>query len=206
MKINDLLEKLEGIQTISTVMALLGTTEEKAIYYLYRLRKRGYVRTKRLSNNARVYNISFKNRLKGISYYEILNAHSPLKLTESSDYQIYGIQPSLEETLIFAIKTKSVRTILASLALFKQLNNWNELYRLAKINRIERQVGALYDLARKFMRTRRMSKKFRNNSLPKRNYSYGSIIEGLRSRDFHDIEKVWRIHIPFNKQDMEDYL
>ncbi len=205
MKIRDLLKKLEGIHTINTVMDTLSVSKEKATYHIYRLRKYGYVKTKRLSNNTRVYYISFENKLQGFDYREIINSYSPVKISTAQTYKIYGKEPTLEETLIYAIKTGSLRTILAALALFKKINNWSELYRLSKENHIERQVGALYDLARKLMRTRRMTKRFRTAALPKEQYSFVYIISGLKSRDFRDIETTWKVYLPFNKKDLEDY-
>src|SRR3990167_4612035 len=201
----DLLQKLAGIQTMGSVMDILKVDKRMAIYYIHRLRKEGYVKTKRQSNNRRVYNISIDNKLGGKSYYEIINQHSPVKISTPVIYRIYGKEPSLEETLIYAIKTKSLRTILASLALFKTISNWVELYKLAKENHIERQVGALYDLARKIMKVRRMSDKFRNNALPKEEYKFKYIIPELTSKDFMEIEKIWKIHLPFNKKDLEEY-
>lgn len=205
MKTEKLLEKLTGIQTIQSVMDILKVDKKKAIYYLYRLRKKGYIKTKRQSNNRRVYNISLENKLGGKSYYEIINQYSPIKIATPIIYKIYGKEPSLEETLIYAIKTKSFRTVLASLALFKRIDNWTELYNLAKENHIERQVGALYDLARKIMRVRRMVKKFRNNSLPKEGFKFGYVIPELKSKDFKEIEATWKIYLPFNMEDLEEY-
>ncbi|MBU4493111.1 MAG: hypothetical protein KKA61_01975, partial [Nanoarchaeota archaeon] len=200
-----ILKEIQGIQTIPSIMDILNVSREKAVYYVYRLRKKGYVKTKRLSNNKRVYNISFENRLKGSSYYEIINQHSPVKIATPQIYRIYGKKPSLEETLVYAIKTSSLRTILASLALFKKISDWSELYKLAKENHIERQVGALYDLARKVMKTRRMTKRFKINSFPKKNCAFEYIIRGLKSKDFKDIENIWKVYLPFNKGDLEAY-
>src|SRR3989339_2015055 len=194
MKTEILLKKLEGVQTVDSASSLLSTNKEKVIYYLYRLRKEGYVKTKRLSNNKRVYNISFENKLKGTSYFEIINKYSPVKIATPITYKIYGKNPSLEETLVYAIKTGSLRTILASLALFKKITDWSELYQLSKKNRIERQVGALYDLAKKIMRVRRMTDRFKNNALPKKNHNFEYIISGLMSGDFKDIEETWKIY------------
>jgi len=205
METEILLKKLEGVQTIDSARNILKTDRDKTIYYLFRLRKKGYVKTKRLSNNKRVYNISFENKLKGTSYFEIINKYSPVKIATPITYKIYGKDPSLEETLVYAIKTGSLRTILASLALFKKITNWSELYQLAKKNRIERQVGALYDLAKKIMRVRRMPDRFRNNALPKKWYNFEYIISGLLSKDFKDIENTWKIYLPFNKNDLSDY-
>ena len=205
MKRNELLQKLAGIQTIESVMDILKVDKRIAIYYLHRLRKWGYVKTMKQSNNRRVYNISLDNKLGGKSYYEIINQHSPIKISTPVIYRIYGKEPSLEETLIYAIKTKSLRTILASLALFKKISNWVELYNLAKENHIERQVGALYDLARQIMKVRRMTDKFRSCALPKEEYKFEYVIPKLKSRDFMEIEKVWKIYLPFNKKDLEEY-
>src|SRR3989338_10143850 len=199
------LKKLEGVQTIDSASNILKTSKNKAIYYIFHLRKEGYVKTKRLSNNKRVYNISFENKLKGTTYFEIINEHSPVKIATPITYKIYGKTPSLEETLIYAIKTGSLRTILASLALFKKITNWSELYQLSKKNRIERQVGALYYLAKKIMRVRRMPDRFRNNALPRKEYNFEYTIPGLISKDFKDIEEIWKIYLPFNKNDLSDY-
>ena len=205
LSIKKLLKKLEGIQTIESVKDRLNVNSTQASYYISRLKKESYVKTKRLSNNKNVYDISFENKLGGTSYYEIINKNSPIKLVIPETYKIYGKKISLEETLIYAIKTKKLRIILASLALFKKISNWSELYRLGKKNHLERQVGALYDISREIMRVRRMSKRFRNLSLPQKNSNFNFVIPGLKSKDFKEIEKTWKIHIPFNHSDLEDY-
>ena len=205
MNIKELLRKLEGIQTIESVQDILRVNKEKAIYYIHRLRTEGYIKTKKLSNNKRVYNISFENRLKGADYTEIINKNSPVKIIKPETYKIYGKEPSLEETLIYAIKTGSLRTILASLSLFKKINDWKKLYYLSKKNHLERQVGALYDLSRKLMRTRKMTQRFRNNALPKKDYNFVYIIPRLKSRDFKEIEERWKVYLPFNNKDLEAY-
>src|SRR3989339_1038649 len=179
MRRRELLQKLAGIQTMGSVMDILKVDKRMAIYYIHSLRKDGYVKTRRQSNNRRVYNISLENKLGGKSYYEIINQYSPIKVSTPVIYRIYGKEPSLEETLIYSIKTKSLRTILASLALFKKISNWVELYNLAKENHIERQVGALYDLARQIMKVRRMTDKFRSCALPKEEYKFEYVIPKL---------------------------
>ena len=205
MKNEEILKKLEEIQTIKTAIYALNVSKKNSNYHIYRLRKKGYVKTKKLSNNKRVYNISFENRLKGTSYYEIINNRSPIKISTPKTYKIYGKEPTLEETLVYAIKTQSFRTTLAALVLFKKIYDWVNLYQLAKKNHIERQVGALYDVARKIMLTRRMTNRFRNNALPKKDYQWRYIIPELKSDDFKNIEKMWKIYLPFNKKDLEAY-
>lgn len=206
MRTKTLLNKLEGVQTIKSVMSILDIDKEKAIYHIHRLREEGYVKTKKLSDNTRVYNISFENRLGGVSYYDIINENSPVKISTPKVYRVYGKRALIEEALIYAIKTKSLRTILAALSLFKKIEDWTTLYKLAKKNHIERQVGALYDLSRKVIKkVQRMPKRFRTNALPKEEYPFEYMIKGLKSKDFKDIEKTWKIYLPFNKKDLEDY-
>ena len=205
MKTKKLLKKLEGIQTIETVMDTLRLSKEKAIYYIYVLRKKGYVKTKRLSNNKRVYSISFENRLGGISYYDIINKYSPIKISTPKTYKIYGKDPTIEETLVYAVMTQNLRTILVSLVLFKRVKNWVRLYQLAKTNHVERQISALYDVARKTMLTRKMTKRFRNNALPKKEDKFEYIIPKIKSSDFKNIEKTWKTYVPFYKKDLEVY-
>ena len=91
------------------------------------------------------------------------------------------------------------------MALFGKIINWVELYNIAKKNNIERQVGALYDLARQIMKVRKMSPKFRSSTLPKEKYKFEYVVPKLKSRDFTGIEKIWKIYLPFNKKDLEEY-
>lgn len=182
----------------------MNCSKEKAAYYIYRLRKKGYVKTKKDSRNKRIYSISFENKLGGKSYIDIINENSKINLTSSLDHKIYG-KISLEETLIFAIKSKNLRIILASLSLFKKINNWKKLYLLAKSVNAKRKVSALYDLSKMVMKTRKMTKRFRKNSLPKGKEKYEFIIPELKSSDFQKLEKEWKVYLPFNASDLEEY-
>ncbi|MDP2925562.1 MAG: hypothetical protein Q8N99_04270 [Nanoarchaeota archaeon] len=209
--INELLKKLEGNHTLESIIEILNengikTNKQKAIHLIYNLRKKGFVKTERLSNNKRVYNIFFDNSLGGFNYYEIINENSPIKLAIYEDYKIHGKKKILEEALIYALKEKSIRATLAILALFQKINNWPLLYKLAKKEGLQRHVGALYDVARTIIKTRKMTKRFRNLSLPKKSDKFQYIIENLKSRDFKNIEKIWKVYIPFNKIDLEDYI
>ncbi len=204
MKTEELLNKIYGTQTINSVMILLDVNKQKAIYYIHRLRKQGYVKT-RYTNKTRIYYISKENRLKLTSYYDLINKYSPIKIAPRQDYKVYNRKISIEETLIFAVKTKNLRTILAALALFKYITDWSELYTLAKANHLERQIGALYDMTKTIMRVRRMTKTFRNHALPKKQYTFNYTIPDIKSKDFKEIENLWKIYLPFNKIDLEDY-
>lgn len=206
MKTSDLINSIKGVQTLKSIKSKLDIGTKKAVYLIYRLRKKGYVKTKRDSDNKRIYYISAENVLGGTSYVDIINKYSPIKLSSAEVYKIYGRDVSIEETIICAVKTRKLRYIMASLALFKRVSNWGELFRLAKQNNLLREIGALYDLSTKIIRKiRRMDKKFRYHALPRTNEPYKHIMPDLRSGDYKEIEKIWKIYIPFNAADLEDY-
>jgi hypothetical protein len=206
MKTLDLVNSIKGIQTLESIKSKLNINTKKAVYFIYRLRKKGYVKTKYNSDKRRIYYISPENVLGGTSYVDIINKYSPIKLSSAEVYKIYGRDVSIEETIVYAVKTRKLRYILASLALFKRIDNWDELFRLAKQNNLLREIGALYDLSTIIVRKiKRMDKKFRYHALPKADESYKYILLDLRSGDYKDIEKVWKIYIPFNSADLVDY-
>ena len=71
-------------------MNLLKVDKEKAIYYIYRLRKQGYIKTRKTAEGKRVYYISFENKLEGKNYIDVINENSPIKLYSSKNFKIYG--------------------------------------------------------------------------------------------------------------------
>jgi DNA-binding Lrp family transcriptional regulator len=207
LDMNELLNKIRGVQTIESIKNALDIDKTKAIYIVYKLRKKGYVITKQDSGNNRIYFISRENALGGTSYIDVLNKYSPIKLSTAEVYKIYGREVSIEETIIYSLKTRKFRYILASLALYKKIKDWRELYRLAKRNNLVREVGSLYSLIEHILpRVKKIHKIFLYYALPKDNNEYKFIIPNLRSEDYRMIEEKWRVHIPFNKEDLKEYL
>jgi len=206
MKTQELLTRISGIQTLESIKSALKISDKRAIYLVYRLRKKGYVTTKQGSNHARIYNISKENALGGTNYIDIINKYSPIKLSSSEIYKIYGREVSIEETIVFAIKTRKLRYIIASLALFRRIKNWVELYRLAKKNNLVREIGALYDIVQAAMpRVKKMPRSYFHYAIPKKSDEFIYIIPKLSSVDYSSIENKWKVYIPFNKKDLEEY-
>jgi predicted transcriptional regulator len=204
--ISDIMNKISGIQTIKSIKSALNINRAKAIYLVHKLRKRGYVITKQGSDNVRVYYIATENALGGTSYIDIINRYSPIKLTSAEVYKIYGREISIEETIIYAVKTKKFRYILSALALFRKIKNWPELYRLAKKNNLVREIGVLYNLVEIILpKVKKMPKLYLAYGLPKKNEDFKYIIPVLNSADFKEIEKKWRVYLPFNKSDLMEY-
>lgn len=206
MNLKEIMDKISGVQTIESIKSTLNIDASKAIYLIHRLRKKGYVKTKQNSNNVRVYYISRENALGGIGYIDVLNKYSPIKLSSSEVYKIYGREVSIEETIIYAVKTRKLRYLLSSLALFKRIDNWVELYRLAKINNLIREIGALYELVEVIIpRVKKMPKFYLHYGLPKENEKFTHLLPTFKSRDYSFIENKWRVYLPFNKEDLLEY-
>jgi len=204
-KYEKLAESLKGFETIETLCERLKINRAKAIYVIHRLRKLGYIKTFYGAGKMRTYRISLENKQKGITYTKIINKFSPIQIVAWNPYYFHGKMPSYEETLIYAIKQRDIRYIIASLALFRKIKDWGLLYNLAKKEDLVNEVVALYEVARRAVRkVRKMPKRFIN--LARKNTKrFRYIIRHFSSDDFKDIEKKWKIYIPLNIADLEDY-
>lgn len=202
----ELARKLGGIVTIEMIQERLGIDRARAIYLIYKLRKEGFVKTSYGGEKRRVYHISPLYAWKGTSYIDIINKYSPVGLATFEIHEIYGRIPSIEETLIYAITKKSIRYYIACLALFRQVRDWSELYRLAKEKGIVREVAALYDVSRFVVpKVRKMPMRFKNLATPKKTDKYKYLVNGFSSDSFQEIEKKWKVYISLNSSDLDEY-
>ena len=198
----DIAKKLEGLNTISTISRKLGVKKKTAINYVYELRKAGLVKTTRGKDKVRVYDIfPIKRADTGyLGLYDIINKYSPVRVSKPYEHRVYE-KMSIEEAIVRALETKDFRTILASIALFRHVKDWSGLYWHAKNKGMRRQAGALYDLSRKVIRVRRMDKRIERMLLNAKQEDR-SIVPAIRAKDFPEIEKKWRIYMPFRKGDL----
>lgn len=197
-------KETEGLHTVGSFSRSMNIHRNTAITYIHALRKNGFVETKRGKKGKRLYDIS-PLKLKKIGsrgFFDVLNEHSSLKIRKPFEHRVYGKTLTLEETVIYALKTRDFRIILASIKLFQNINNWNLLYNLAKKNGLERHIGALYALSRKYFRVRRIDGRILRR-MKQSPISQKYVIPKLRSSDFREIENEWRVFIPFNRGDLE---
>lgn len=206
VKLFEIAKKLHGLQTVSTISKNLNVKKRTAINYTWKLRKNGYLTSIGGGRNIKLYRIShlkFKKR-EGYSLYELINKYSRVKLSAREDYIIHSKkEPTPEEVLVKTIILKEFRLMLASLELFNKIKDWSKLKKLAEKYEIERNIGALYDVARKFIRVKRMDQRTRKALLRGKGKKF--LFYKVKSKSFQDIEKKWRVFIPLNKQDMEIY-
>lgn len=194
----ELLKKLQGLQTIETASEALNLSRQATLNLLSRLKKEGYVTTTGGGTQKRLYKITVrKQRKRDPGMFDILNKYSPMKLNPWYDHQVHGIYTP-EDVLIDAIKTKSFRAILASLRLFNHITDWKKLYGLAKQNDCWQEIGALYDLAKKNFKVKRMPKQYAPARFKGKKY----ILRKYENNDFKDIGEKWNVGIPFRKGDL----
>ncbi len=207
-KYEQLAESLQGIWTVETLAERLKIERAKAIYVVHRLRKLGFVKTNYGAGKRRVYYISLLNKQKGVSYTEKINeaARNPgIMLADYNPHYLHGREPSYEEALIYALKQEKIRYVIASLALFRKITDWSLLYKLAKKENLVREITALYEIARKVVgRVRKMPKRFLHLA-ERRRKQFAYIVQGFSSDDFTDTEKKWKVYIPLNRADLEEY-
>lgn len=194
----ELLWKLEGLHTVETAAKTLGITRQGALNLLCRLKKEQHVTVSGGGRRIRLYKITIRKQLPRVpGMFDIINKYSPhMKLSPWYDHQVHG-KYGPEEALIDAIQTKSFRVILVSLHLFKHITNWSKLYRLAQENDCWQKVGAMYDVARLFMRVKRMSQRYRKVIVKK-----WVQLTQLQKKNFPEISERWKVYIPFNQYDM----
>jgi hypothetical protein len=209
MRYDIIINAIEGTGTIEDVQEKLKIDRSRAIYILHRLRRLGYIKTKYLPNRKRIYSISPLNKLGGVSYLESFNNNMPnasFRISGKEDYFVHGKKIRVEDELIYALKKGTVRHVISCLFLFRKIKDWSYLYGLAKKENLARQISALYDVARIFIKKiRKMPKRFRRLTASKKEDKYLFIIKGFKSDDFREIEKKWKVYIPLNRSDLAEY-
>ncbi len=206
MKSIELAKKLEGLNTLGMVRKNLGVKKSTAIKILSLLRKEGFVETSGGGKKPRLYTIS-PLRLAGkehLGLYDIINKYSKVKLFEPFKHKVMDRKLTIEEAIPMAIKQREFRLTLASLGLFNFVKDWKKLHYFAKKYDVMKEVGALYDVARSYMKTRKMDERTRK-SLLKTKTRKQFIIKHAKSKDFIDIGKRWNVYVPFNKADLTRY-
>jgi hypothetical protein len=198
----EILYKLEGLHTVETVMQTLGIAKQSANNLISKLKKQQHIKVIGAGRKKRLYKISMKKfRPRHPGMWDILNKYNPnFQLNPWYDHQVIG-KYTVEDVIVDAIEKKDFRICLAVLSLYNHIKNWKRLYNLAIKKNLWQEVGALYDVARIYMRVRKM---------PLR---YNKIIKGARWKQltilqktyFTEIAKKWKVIIPMNTHDLDDF-
>jgi len=206
MKSIEIAKKLEGINTLEMVSKKLNVRKSTAIKLLSILRKEGFVETSGGGKQPRLYKIS-PIRIAGkehLGIYDIINKYSKVKLFKPFEHKVIDRDLTVEEAIPMAVQTGNFRLILAALGLFNHVKNWPKLSYYSKKYNVARKTGALYEVARTIMKTARMDNRTRK-SLLKGNDKSKFIVKPHKPGYFKDIEKTWRVFVPFHKSDLMRY-
>ena len=208
MKTIEIAKKLEGISNLDMIAKTLNVKKSTAIKMLSILRKEGFVDTSGGGKRPRLYKIS-PLRIAGKEHfglYDVINKYSKVKLWEPYKHKIIDRNLSVEEAIPMAVKEgeKNFRLVLAALGLFNHIKDWSKLCRYSKEYNVARKVGALYDVARTIMKIRRMDNRTRKALLRGKDKSR-FIIKPHKPKYYKEIEKIWRVYVPFHKSDLDRY-
>ncbi len=194
---------LRGYHTVESIAEELNIKKTSALNLISKLRKQGYLKTSGGGKQKRTYKISIKKEQEYKGMYTIINKYSKFKLAPKIKHAAIG-NYTIEHALTDAILTNDFRTIHASLYLFNHVKNWARLHKLARKHGIEQETGALYELARTIIKTRKMPENILKSM--KKNIKRKILIKGLKTDDnnIKRIEKEWKITLPFAKKDLEE--
>ena len=208
MKSIEIAKKLEGLHTLATAAKALNVKRSTAVKMLSILRKGGFVETSGGGKQPRMYKIS-PLRIAGkehLGIYDVINKYSKIKLWEPYKHKIMDRDLSIEEAIPMAVKKgeNNFRLALAALGLFNHVKDWPKFCHYSKKYNVSRRAGALYDIARTVMKTRKMDNRTRKALLKGKDKSR-FIIKPHKAKDFMEIGIKWRVYIPFNKADLMRY-
>lgn len=195
----EMLRKIEGLQTLETAREKLGYTRQSTINLLSRLRKEGHVTAMGGGKKIRLYRITqAKQRKRDKGMFDMLNRYNPnFQLREWYDHQVHG-KYTVEDAIVDAIETGSFRAILATLRLFNHVTDWPRLYRLAKEKNCWQKIGALHEVAKLSFKARKMPKQY-----PASYAGAWKQLSQLKDRNnFPEIQEKWHVYIPFNQKDV----
>src|SRR3989338_2845337 len=202
MKRAEQLRLLEGLHTVETVAETLRITPQAALNLLGKLKKEQQVTVSGGGRRKRLYKITLRKQLPRLpGMFVIINKYSPnFQVNPWYDHQVHG-KYGPEEALIDVLQTESFRLILASMHLFNHITDWPKLYQLAQKKDCWQKVGALYDVARMFMKVRKMPEKYRECVKMR-----WLTLTQLTKKNFPEISKIWKVYIPFNPNDVRQAL
>ena len=197
----ELLRELEGKHTVETLMEILNYKKQSVINLISKLKKEGYVGVTRGSNKKRIYTISVKKKIsRPPGMFDIINKYSKIKVIPLYEHHVEG-KYFVEDALVDAILTRERRVILAALRLFDHIDDWSRLYQLSKKNNMRNFVVGMYEVSKRFIKVKKIPKK--TYDLMKKARDKFNIKAVKRTDDFKEIEKEFRITIPYSKQDLE---
>lgn len=150
----------EGKYTVETFAKERGLTRQSAINLLSKLKGKGFVHVSGGGKQKRIYTITKTPQQQSNGFYDIINKYSPEKLVPKFIHRVVG-RYTIEHAIIDGIKIGDVRTLHATMHLFRHVTSWKRLFGLAKKHHVVKKVHRLYTEARKTTKCKTMPKRYR---------------------------------------------
>jgi hypothetical protein len=149
----------EGKYTVERFAEENNLSKQSALNKLSKLKKLGLAEVSGGGKQKRIYAVSKLPRKRTNGFYDIVNRYSPEKLQPKFEHYVNG-RYSVERAIIEGIRIGDARTLEATAYLVRHISNWKQLFDLAKKDKLQKQVIALYQKARKVTKTRRMPQRY----------------------------------------------
>jgi len=152
----------EGKYTIETFAREKNIKKQSALNLISKLRKKGHIQASGGGKQKRIYTITKLPQKKTNGFYDLVNKYSPEKLNPSFAHYVTG-RYTPEMAIIDGLQIGGIRTIDATMHLFRHINNWKLLLNLAKKKGITKELYSLYNRARKKIKCKRIPRRYEND-------------------------------------------
>lgn len=153
------MEVREGKYTVETFAREMGLTRQSALNLLSRLKREGFVSVSGGGRQKRLYTVRRARQQKTNGFYDVVNRYSPEKLVPRFIHRVVG-RYTVEHAIIDGIRIGDVRTLEATMHLFRHLTDWKLLFDLARKRHLTTEVHHLYVKARKKTRCKAMPRRY----------------------------------------------
>jgi hypothetical protein len=148
-----------GKYTVEVLTKEYNLARQSAINLISKLKKQGLAESSGGGKQKRIYTIHEIPKKKTNGFYNIVNKYSPEKLQPKFEHYTTG-KYTVENAIIDGIKIGDLRTLEATMYLFRHVTNWKKLFELAKKEKLEKAVVTLYNKARQIIKCRRMPDRY----------------------------------------------
>jgi hypothetical protein len=149
----------EGKYTVETFAQERGITRQAALNLLSKLKRQGFVQVSGGGKQKRIYSISTLPQTQTNGFYTLVNQYSPEKLAPRFKHRVIGTY-TIEHAITDGIMIGDVRTLQATMHLFRHITSWKRLFDLAKKHGLVKEVRKLYAEARATTRCKTMPKRY----------------------------------------------
>ncbi len=150
----------EGKYTVETFAREQGLTRQSALNLLSKLKQQGYVTVSGGGRQKRVYTLTRTRQQETNGFYDTVNQYSPEKLVPKFKHVVIG-RYTVEHAIIDGIKIGDVRTLQATMHLFRHVKSWKRLFDLARKHDLVEEVHELYEQGRKNTKCKAMPRRYR---------------------------------------------